>query len=570
VLVYRAPERLRAHVRAVVLPRHPHRARRRRCRAGPASRRRAAGSRRRAARRVAQAARWPFWPRRIGLSRAARQQLRATDGGTPGYAFRRRFVTVETAVQGPAPCRASRRPSPAGAEPDVDVIVVTRGGGSLEDLLPFSDESLCRAIAACGTPVVSAIGTSATYRCAISCRRARIHSDRGSTADRARPRSRAREPGPPPRAPPSARGAARCERPAWGSRRSPHDPSSPVRGCGSRRRRAELADRRVRLDRLPRTLVEARRLETISLAARLRALSPQATLERGYAIALSPPPYATPKSSSGGRPSSCGSPRLGVAAREEVRPRWPLRRDHLRAGSRRARSRSSGGSRTHTSLDEALRCGSAARSCTASGRQARRGRGARPHGSPRRCRAPGRPIRTRAAARRSRPDGRISRLCASCSSMCAVQPPSGGRERRGVVGSGARSTLPRHDGCVVLDVRVERRLRLVLVQQAQGRLLDVACEAEALVAAGQRARDLAEGARPRIVRPVDAVTEAHQALAHIELRAQPRARRSPAAISSIMCETCSARAVQAAFGAPDGAHEGRSQDRRASKRSPSR
>src|SRR5262249_56314715 len=42
--------------------------------------------------------------------------------------------------------------------PEVDVIVVARGGGSVEDLLPFSDETLCRAIAACTTPVVSAVG----------------------------------------------------------------------------------------------------------------------------------------------------------------------------------------------------------------------------------------------------------------------------------------------------------------------------------------------------------------------------------------------------------------------------
>jgi exodeoxyribonuclease VII large subunit len=44
------------------------------------------------------------------------------------------------------------------ADPDVDVIVLARGGGSVEDLLPFSDETLCRAIAACRTPVVSAVG----------------------------------------------------------------------------------------------------------------------------------------------------------------------------------------------------------------------------------------------------------------------------------------------------------------------------------------------------------------------------------------------------------------------------
>jgi exodeoxyribonuclease VII large subunit len=40
----------------------------------------------------------------------------------------------------------------------VDVIVIARGGGSVEDLLPFSNETLCRAIAACTTPVVSAVG----------------------------------------------------------------------------------------------------------------------------------------------------------------------------------------------------------------------------------------------------------------------------------------------------------------------------------------------------------------------------------------------------------------------------
>ena len=43
-------------------------------------------------------------------------------------------------------------------DPTIDVIVIARGGGSTEDLLPFSDEALCRAVFACRTPVVSAIG----------------------------------------------------------------------------------------------------------------------------------------------------------------------------------------------------------------------------------------------------------------------------------------------------------------------------------------------------------------------------------------------------------------------------
>lgn len=44
------------------------------------------------------------------------------------------------------------------AHPDVEVIIIARGGGSVEDLLPFSDEALLRAVATCTTPVISAIG----------------------------------------------------------------------------------------------------------------------------------------------------------------------------------------------------------------------------------------------------------------------------------------------------------------------------------------------------------------------------------------------------------------------------
>jgi exodeoxyribonuclease VII large subunit len=44
------------------------------------------------------------------------------------------------------------------ADPEVDVIIITRGGGSFEDLLPFSDEGLVRLAASCTKPIVSAIG----------------------------------------------------------------------------------------------------------------------------------------------------------------------------------------------------------------------------------------------------------------------------------------------------------------------------------------------------------------------------------------------------------------------------
>ncbi len=70
-----------------------------------------------------------------------------------------RFSTHACAVQGPTAARSVMDGLRIlDEDPDVTVIVIARGGGSVEDLLPFSDEGLCRAVAACGTPVVSAIG----------------------------------------------------------------------------------------------------------------------------------------------------------------------------------------------------------------------------------------------------------------------------------------------------------------------------------------------------------------------------------------------------------------------------
>ena len=69
------------------------------------------------------------------------------------------FRTVNVAVQGPSAVpQIIDALKVLDADPSIDVIIIARGGGGIEDLLPFSDEALCRAVFACRTPVVSAIG----------------------------------------------------------------------------------------------------------------------------------------------------------------------------------------------------------------------------------------------------------------------------------------------------------------------------------------------------------------------------------------------------------------------------
>ena len=102
----------------------------------------------------------PFLPRVVGLvcGRASAAERDVVDNAVrrwPGVRFDVRAV----AVQGPnAVPDVVAAVAALDAEPEVDVIVIARGGGSLEDLLPFSNETLLRAVAACRTPVVSAIG----------------------------------------------------------------------------------------------------------------------------------------------------------------------------------------------------------------------------------------------------------------------------------------------------------------------------------------------------------------------------------------------------------------------------
>ncbi|WP_328330845.1 MULTISPECIES: exodeoxyribonuclease VII large subunit [unclassified Streptomyces] len=102
----------------------------------------------------------PFLPQLIGLvtgraSAAERDVLENARRRWPAVRFEVRNVAVQGVHAVPQVVDAVQE---LDRLPGVDVIIVARGGGSVEDLLPFSDEQLIRAVAACGTPVVSAIG----------------------------------------------------------------------------------------------------------------------------------------------------------------------------------------------------------------------------------------------------------------------------------------------------------------------------------------------------------------------------------------------------------------------------
>jgi len=102
----------------------------------------------------------PFLPGKIGLicgrdSAAERDVLDNARRRWPAVAFEVETVAVQGNYAVGEVVEALRK---FDADPTIDVIIITRGGGSLEDLLPFSDETMVRAVAGTMTPVVSAIG----------------------------------------------------------------------------------------------------------------------------------------------------------------------------------------------------------------------------------------------------------------------------------------------------------------------------------------------------------------------------------------------------------------------------
>src|SRR5690606_942543 len=101
----------------------------------------------------------PFLPHRVGLicgrgSAAERDVIENARRRWPAVRFR----IEEVAVQGPyAVSEVVNALHTLNRDQEIDVIVIARGGGSIEDLLPFSDEALLRAVVASRAPVVSAI-----------------------------------------------------------------------------------------------------------------------------------------------------------------------------------------------------------------------------------------------------------------------------------------------------------------------------------------------------------------------------------------------------------------------------
>jgi exodeoxyribonuclease VII large subunit len=227
----------------------------------------------------------PFLPGVIGLitgraSAAERDVVENARRRLPGARFRIENV----ATQGPSAAgevvAALRR---LDADPAVEVIVIARGGGSVEDLLPFSNETLVRAVAAARTPVVSAIGhesdvslldhvadlAASTPTDAAT----RIVPDLAAEQEmitqlRARARSCVRR---------------RLDREHELMAGLPGRMRRVVRGRLDRER-AQVDQHRSRAQRRLAALLQAARADLAHVRSHVRALSPQATLDRGYAV----------------------------------------------------------------------------------------------------------------------------------------------------------------------------------------------------------------------------------------------------------------------------------------------
>ncbi|MFI1827336.1 exodeoxyribonuclease VII large subunit [Streptomyces sp. NPDC020412] len=228
----------------------------------------------------------PFLPHRVGLvcgraSAAERDVLEVARRRWPAVRFEVRNVAVQGVHAVPQVVRAVQE---LDALDEVDVIVVARGGGSVEDLLPFSDEQLVRTVAECRTPVVSAIGHEpdsplldlvADLRASTPTDAAKkVVPDVGEELERVRQlRDRALR---------TVRGLLERE-----ERGLAHALARPVMEHPQRmvdERAAELTALAARGRRVLGHLLDRADSELSHTWARVVSLSPAATLERGYAV----------------------------------------------------------------------------------------------------------------------------------------------------------------------------------------------------------------------------------------------------------------------------------------------
>jgi len=230
--------------------------------------------------------RLPFLPAVVGLvcaqqGDAEHDVVSNARARWPAVRFEIRRVTV----QGPrAVPEVSSAIAELDAHPQVEVIVVARGGGSFEDLLPFSNETLVRAAAACRTPLVSAIGhhLDAPLLDLVADLRASTPTDAAKriVPDVAEERARISQA----RLRSRAALVQRLQREQtaldhWRSRPVLAQPSTLVDAHEARVTALRDGARRTLAHLLDRASTEVR-----GLAGHVRALSPAATLERGYAV----------------------------------------------------------------------------------------------------------------------------------------------------------------------------------------------------------------------------------------------------------------------------------------------
>ncbi|MGW0159153.1 exodeoxyribonuclease VII large subunit [Mycobacterium sp. NPDC003323] len=228
----------------------------------------------------------PFLPNTIGLitgraSAAEHDVVAVASARWPAV----RFAVHNTAVQGPnAVAQIVEALEALDADAGVDVIIMARGGGSVEDLLPFSDETLCRAIAACTTPVISAVGHEPDNPVCdlVADLRAATPTD---AAKRVVPDAAAEQAGVDDmrrRSAQALRNWVRREAHIIEGLRSRPVLAHPLRALDVRTEEIERARATARRDVNRMIAVETDRLEHLS--ARLSTLGPAATLARGYAV----------------------------------------------------------------------------------------------------------------------------------------------------------------------------------------------------------------------------------------------------------------------------------------------